>query len=319
MGQACIYYPADCPSDRQLGDSADRLVNPILPQEISMEIRLHGLLTKLMQKQAEIKGWEVYSFDESDGTGYLNADRSGPLEFTLRPPHDYEISFIFIVNKDSLLAWKDWQKDFLLRMQEQVVKAASDHEYSAFAKMQAVKKINEERFRNASMIRVKIEINPADASASTITDDLRRTRALNFPHAVVAFESHNEKTDERAIFDLNQFNRCNDLAFLLFGNWNLKPDEYQIYRPSYDTRMKNAMPVAPKTIGCDKVQAIAMHVEGSPVYISQFLQSLEAEKIDNIIFKLSPLPLSYSGLIYPWPSVRRSDWRLFYYKHGPER
>ncbi|MDP9041236.1 MAG: hypothetical protein M3N30_04590 [Bacteroidota bacterium] len=285
MGQACIYYPADCPSDRQLGDSADRLVNPILPEEISMEIRLHDLLTRLMQKQAEIKGWEVYSFDESDGTGYLNADRSGPLEFNLRPPHDYEISFIFIVNKDSLLAWKDWQKDFLLHMQEQVVKAASDHEYSAFAKMQEAKKISDERFRNASMIRVKIEVNPADAAASSITDDLHRTRVLNIPHAAVAFESHNAKTDERAIFDLNQLNRCTDLAFLLFGNWNVKPDEYQIYRPSYNRRIKNALPATTKTIGCDKVQAIAMHVEGAPVYINQFLQSLDAEKIENTIWK----------------------------------
>ena len=166
--QSCSWFPADCPSDRQLPDSAQRFGNPVIPAEVSMEIRLHDFLTALMQTEAEKKGWQVYQFDESAGSGYLSVDRSGPLADRLRPPHDYEISFIFIVDPDSLRAWQHWQQDFLSNMQEEIKKMTTNNDYSKFAGMQDLKRKKEEGFRNASMLRVKIEINSADAIASSV-------------------------------------------------------------------------------------------------------------------------------------------------------
>src|SRR5436305_15217558 len=90
--QSCTWFPADCPSDKQLPDSSDRFANPVTQSEVSMELRLHDFFTTWMQKAAEKKSWHVYQFDESAGSGYLNAERSGPLADHLRPPHDYEIS-----------------------------------------------------------------------------------------------------------------------------------------------------------------------------------------------------------------------------------
>lgn len=281
--QSCSWFPADCPSDRQLPDSAERFANPLIPAEISMEIRLHDFLTVLMQKEAGKKSWEVYQFDESAGSGYLNAERTGPLADHMRPPHDYEISFIFIVDSDSLRAWQNWQQDFLTNMQDEIKKMTTHNDYSSFASMQDLKKNRDESFRNASMLRVKIEINTADAIASSITEDFYRTGTLNISHANFASLYHNDRTDEKALFDLNQFKRCTDLAFILFGDWTLKPDGYGYYHPHYRTDKKNIDLTTVKTIPSNVVRVIDMHVEGSPRYINSFLQSMDADQLNRLI------------------------------------
>ncbi len=281
----CKQFPADCPSDRQLPDSADRFGNPVIPAEVSMEISLHDFFTDLQQLQADKKGWQLYQYDETAGSGYLKADRSGPLAPEFRPPHNYEISFIVIVNQDSMHAWQQWDKDSKESLMAEVEKMKSTGDFSPASKMQASRKINMERFRNASMIRVKYEVNPGDAIASSITENMHRSATLNVPHAAVAFQMHNDQLDEQGIFDLNQFTRCSDLAFLLFGDWNIKPDNYQYYRPAYNADKKNIDMVTPKSIFSTRVRTIAVHVEGSPYYINQFLQSLDSNKLSGIIVR----------------------------------
>jgi hypothetical protein len=284
QAQACRYFPADCPTS-QLADSADRFNNPIVPEEVSMEIRMHDFLNDAMQTLADKKKWEVYQYDESHGTGFLNASRSGPLAFNLRPPHEYEISFIFIVNPDSLRAWQEWQKEFTLQIAAEAEKISqSNNDYTAISKLQDSQKRITERFRNATMIRVKYVMNSADgATLSTIQDNMHHSGSLNVAHSVLAIQAHNSKTDERGGFELNQFTRTDDLVFLLFGNWNLKPNAYQYFYPAYKADKKNVDLVTPKNITSDKIRTIEMHVEGSPTYINQFLQSLETEKLNQVI------------------------------------
>jgi hypothetical protein len=281
--QSCSYFPADCPSDRQMVDSADRFGNPVTAEEVSMELRLHEFFTDLMQQQADNKGWEMYQYDETAASGYLNAERSGPLVSNLRPPHEYEISFIFIVNKDSMLAWKAWNKKSTEDLLADMQKMRTNNDFTAISNKQELLRNITERFRNASTIRVKFTMNPADAIVSSITDHIRQTGRPNVPHAVLAIQVHNDKIDENAIFDLNQFTRCSDLAFLLFGNWNLTPDKYQYYRPGYNADKKNIDLVTPKVVPSTKVRTIVVHVEGAPPYINQFLQSLDTEKLYGII------------------------------------
>jgi hypothetical protein len=278
----CIQYPADCPSDRQLPDSAGRLANPLVPEEVSMEIRLHDFFTDGMRTLAQKNRWEVYQYDESDGSGHLNADGSGPLDYSLRPPHDYEISFIFIVNKDSLRAWQDQTKDWYSKFTEEVEKMKSSPGVTDLTRLQADKKNSDIHFRNACLIRVKIDINPESAIATSIHEDMHLTGQLKVSDAVVAFQIHNDKTDERAIFDLDQFKRCTDLAFLLFGSWDPKPDKDQRFHPAYSADRKNTDLVTPKTIRSDRVRTIVIHVEGAPYYINQFLQSLDTEKLNRL-------------------------------------
>jgi hypothetical protein len=284
QAQSCPQFPADCPSDRQLPDSAERFGNPLVPEEVSMELRLHEYFTNQMQGLAENKRWEIYQYDETDGSGHLKSDRSGPLPFNLRPPHEYEISFILIVNKDSLKAWQDWYKDFAEKM-EAMAEPMKSGKYVDFSGMQVMKEKKDNEFRNASLVRVKIGVNEESAIATTIQEDARITRELTIPHAVVAYEVHNDKTEERAIFDLDQFKRCTDLAFILFGSWDPKPDSYKRYYPSYNADKKNIDLVTPKKIPSTTVRTIVIHVEGSPKYIDQFLHSLDIENLYSLIGK----------------------------------
>jgi hypothetical protein len=277
----CVQFPADCPAG-QLPDSAERFVNPLVPEEVSMELGLRDFFTNSMQELAEKKRWEVYQYDETNGSGHLNADRSGPLAYNLRPPHDYEISFIFIVNKDSLKAWQDWYKDFAEKMQDAVDQMKSGKSVDVNS-MQADKKKRDADFRNACMIRVKIGINQESAIATSIEEDTRVTMQLNVPHAVVAFQVHNDKTDDHVIFDLDQFKRCTDLAFVLFGSWNPKPNNYKRYYPLYNADKQNTDGITPKKITCDKIRTIVIHVEAAPKYINQFLNSLDTEKLTSMI------------------------------------
>ena len=159
----------------------------------------------------------------------------------------------------------------------------TNNDYSKFAGMQDLKRKKEEVFRNSSMLRVKIEINTSDAIASAITEDFHRTGQLNVVRAALAAQYHNDRTDEKAIFDLNQFKRCTDLAFILFGNWTLKPDGNEYYHPVYKSDKKNIDLTTAKTIQSDVVRVIAMHVEGSPRYINSFLQSLDTDQLYRLI------------------------------------
>ncbi|HET7003643.1 MAG TPA: hypothetical protein VFI33_20115, partial [Puia sp.] len=179
--------------------------------------------------------------------------------------------------------WQHWQQDFLTNMQEEIKKMTTNNDYSKFAGMQDLKRKKEADFRNASMLRVKIEINSADAIASAIAEDFHRTGQLNISHATFAAQYHNDRTDEKAIFDLNQFKRCSDLAFILFGNWTLKPDGYDYYHPTYKSDKKNIDLTTVKTTQSDMVRVIAMHIEGSPGYIHSFLQSLDTDQLYGLI------------------------------------
>ena len=281
----CTYFPADCPSDRQLPDSSERYGNPLLPQEVSMEIKLHNFFSDQMQLIADKKKWELYVFDESSGSGFLNAERTGPLAFNQRPPHEYGISFILIVDQDSLRAWRDWLKDYTTKMQDQIKDLAANGNMTGFTKMQEFLKSKTESFRNASMIRVKFEINPGSTAVSTITENLHLKTMAPVPHAVVAIQAHNDKTDVHGIYELNQFTRCNDFVFLLFGNWITKPVSDLNYFPLFHPGDKKMDVSSIKAIPCDRVRAIALHVEGAPKYISQFMQLLDTESIYQNIHK----------------------------------
>ncbi|HEY4148205.1 MAG TPA: hypothetical protein VGM41_04720, partial [Chitinophagaceae bacterium] len=69
MPAQCVYLPADCPSDDYVGkdrgaDSIDKLNNPVVPQEISMENRLRLLTGDIITKLVSGKDWQAVELDE---------------------------------------------------------------------------------------------------------------------------------------------------------------------------------------------------------------------------------------------------------------
>jgi hypothetical protein len=272
----CPQFPADCPSDIQLPDSAARLLNPVLPQEVSMELRLHGFLSGLIQQVADRQHWDLYEYEESAATGFLNAERTGPLAYRFRPPHEYAIGFVIIISRDSLDAWKHWwNNDYMtLFVPENAARIES---------IQAMGKKRTGLFRNASMLRVKIGVNENQSPPSSNMDGIRQTGKLQVAGASLALMMHNDKPDEQAMFDVDQFNRCSDFAFLLFGKWNLRPDAGGMYRPAYCSDPKNTDKTSIKAVPCDQVQNMVMHVEGSPSSVRLFLSLFDSQKLANQI------------------------------------
>lgn len=98
--------------------------NTVTPQEIGIEINLRNALTDILQQFTRPKHWELYEIMESDydrPNGTISFAQWQATPYEKRPPHIYSISFIIVVNKDSLAAWQDWYNNVLPQQANQVV------------------------------------------------------------------------------------------------------------------------------------------------------------------------------------------------------
>jgi hypothetical protein len=110
--QDCQYFPADCPDAGSIEAALSASVrsgNGLTKKEIEMQDQMRNLTTDMMQHAAKILGWQMIEIDE-----IVNLDpfQSAGTPAPLRSPRGFGIEFEFIVNKDSLKAWKDWLIDF---------------------------------------------------------------------------------------------------------------------------------------------------------------------------------------------------------------
>jgi hypothetical protein len=112
----CSYWPAPCPntgSFEQADDGPQRIQNGAIDQTLAFTRKMRNELTVFMQKAAKQNGWHVYELMEDifDGPPFqfisFNAWEKTPYE--KRPPATDDITFIIIINKDSLNKWKEWR------------------------------------------------------------------------------------------------------------------------------------------------------------------------------------------------------------------
>lgn len=126
--QPCPQFPAACPELRadpgSAEDSISRLDNPVLPCEVAMENRLRHWTAALVHDIARKEGWEVTEIYEALGDGYRDNDYS-VLVYDKRPAHWSRMVWQFVVNKDSLQAWRHWLEDYGQRRLDQT------HRYTA--------------------------------------------------------------------------------------------------------------------------------------------------------------------------------------------
>ncbi|HEY2722277.1 MAG TPA: hypothetical protein VGI82_11160 [Chitinophagaceae bacterium] len=122
MNAQCSYFPADCPESGDIEAAQDSnacINNLIVSQEITMQNDLRSQFISMMDEIAKNKGWEVYEYTESAGSGV--GANGVPTPFSLRHPHQFTISFDFVVNKDSLEAWHNWYYNDLQNASNKVV------------------------------------------------------------------------------------------------------------------------------------------------------------------------------------------------------
>jgi hypothetical protein len=118
----CEYFPADCPDNIEDARDSDICIsNLILPQEISMQNKLRELVTSLMNETAKKTGWPVYEYSEAAGSGIKSGEKA--LAYPFRRPYQWQISFVFIVNEDSLHAWQSWYNNDLPKASNKVLDA----------------------------------------------------------------------------------------------------------------------------------------------------------------------------------------------------
>jgi hypothetical protein len=363
--QDCSRFPADCPEDfSHITDSLDCISNSIVSQEITMQNRLRELTTEMMQKIAAAKNWDFYEINEAGYGQFVNPPNAPAyvVPFPYRSPHEYNISFEFIVNPDSLNAWKDWyhneytdnankiadsykqqvsdpafqetqksymdsmnywtkaQTDYMTNHMETYQKALlskddagiksyenaiswyqkktdywikkatsrNDEALSgpdqAHEKFQNRSRIKKSSYRNKSIIRIKISFNQVSASAFG-GGTPQFVKQIPVQGAVLASQFHNNDPDELAIFDLDQFHRATDLVFILFGKWKINQNPIADHEAVYRLDKKNTDYHFVKSITCEKIQTISVHIEGGPVYMEEFMRLFESQKLHGLIVK----------------------------------
>ncbi len=128
QGASCPQFPGPCPHSEEINQAMDfagrEEGNTVTPQEMAMEANLRNAVTDVLHKLTHAQHWRLYElmesdYDRPDGTVSYDKWRSTPYE--KRPPHPYEITFIIVVNKDSMQAWKDWYNNVLPQQANQQV------------------------------------------------------------------------------------------------------------------------------------------------------------------------------------------------------
>jgi hypothetical protein len=112
FAQDYAQWPADKPETDNIEASQSkqiRLGNSILPQEINMQDKMRVLITVMMHDAAKKLGWDMTELSEYTNG---NAMQGAGTPYALRSPRGIEITFQFIVNKDSLQAWKNYQLNY---------------------------------------------------------------------------------------------------------------------------------------------------------------------------------------------------------------
>ena len=110
-------WPADKPETGFIKDSQSREVriqNLILPQEVDMQDKMRTLFTDMMNRAARQLGWQMEEISEYTND---NALQGGDVPYALRSPRGIDITFQFIVNQDSLQAWRNYEMDYGQQLQ----------------------------------------------------------------------------------------------------------------------------------------------------------------------------------------------------------
>ncbi len=105
-------WPADKPETQNIEESQSREIrmhNLVLPQEIDMQDKFRVLITDMMGAASKKLNWPMVELSEYTND---NAFQNGGTPYNLRSPRGIEITFQFVVNNDSLLAWKKYENDY---------------------------------------------------------------------------------------------------------------------------------------------------------------------------------------------------------------
>lgn len=269
----CAYAPADCPESTDYGsadDSTNRMGNPVLPLEITMENRLRNWTAALIDRIASKEHWRYIELTESSSAGARAADGS-VLGYPLRPPHWMQIQYQLIVSEDSLSAWQTWLQTFARRRLDATMAYAKQQAGQAAATKANDDFENERRrqtihFREAATVIVEFDFNmdyvkTAGTATSPATSAQPATTTIWFKNSNPEFNG------------IDAPERVHTNVLLLVGSFNKSPDG-QGYRPAWMNDKTATNLSAPKKNKSDQIQSIDCHLSGNPSAIRLLLAGL---------------------------------------------
>lgn len=275
----CSLTPAECPVvlSHPYGspeDSAQRMGNPLLPREITMENRLRRLATEIMDRISAREHWSYSVLSEEYGSGYKSGEGL-ILKYPLRPPHWLTIHYQVIVNEDSLRAWRSWLQDFAGRRLDAMTAAMKGRIDEKTANKQGEEFDREQqrmtfRYREASTMIVEIEFNsdfarmvgkPAGSAPATAAS------------GQVIWENNPAPDPNATDFP----GRVHANALLLIGNW--RQDGSAGYRPTwyYDKRATDQ--VTEKRILSTELQSMDVRLSGNVAAMKKWLAGLPVDEL----------------------------------------
>lgn len=367
----CKWQPAPCPNTESIDETLDSVTRTknkdVLPEEIKMENSLRNLLTTEMQRVAKANKWSIYELNEEGTSGppyiFISYDDWEATPFNKRPPHQYQIGFIFIINKDSLKAWKNWLLNDMQKQSEQIAQQYNQSQtnplllqyqdsikyytqtYTDFIqKNNAVyvkdiqnnnkkgidvyqrkqqsyldkvdffqKKIQEVQekgnrtietsndelnhrtftFAENAIALIHININP-DKAGFALEDgsqvNILPQHTIKISHAFYAgLTTNNAKVDGHN-YELNYrgfvFNNPSSIGTILFGKY-LSKDSYNYYPAAFSKNFGSKQDVIGKvkTIVCDKVRNIVVHVEGKNSVVNKIISKINWAKLFALLNK----------------------------------
>jgi hypothetical protein len=279
--QSCPFKPADCPDKDYANadltaDSADRILNPLVSQEVTMEYRLRQLTGDFVRQLAAQQHWESPVELYEGGSSGVRTPAGEVLAYPLRPPHWVTITWEVIVNKDSLAAWTDWTANLMQRIQIQVEQyrqaASSPAALQKVGKdiddLQKEKKTRNLQFRDATVLLIQFEFNPD----RTENIESKPAGDQTIPGCTLAKKYYSAEPD---ILDaVNSFTHSHNLALVLVGPWNTKltANGYGGYYEAPFYRNPAARDhTSQKKIRCDQVQGISIYLSGNKAAIEKVL------------------------------------------------
>jgi hypothetical protein len=118
--QDCDWYPADCPHESSIESSKDsnaNLANHVLSAEMAMMDRVRNFFSENFARIAASQHWQLVEFNENSTVAACA--KTGGIPYPLRAPFIYNISFLLMVQPDTLGAWKKWADEFKEKILQQ--------------------------------------------------------------------------------------------------------------------------------------------------------------------------------------------------------
>lgn len=371
-GQDCNLYPADCPHESSIESSKDsntNFSNHVLPVEMAMMEKLRNFFSETFSRIAESQHWQLVEFNEISAVAACA--KTGDIPLPLRAPFSFEISFLLVVQPDSLAAWKRWAdafKEKILQqtservqslqnnasaneaankkyidsaeyygnkknayMQEHAQQYATDIQHGnqkgikAFenttarfdkiitgftdraygntretlaslekqtSKDQLEEKVKTQHYRDAATLLVHITVNNP-VQGSGIADPATQKYILPqkkwiLPGADFGGLLHNslplgtERLRSDGDYDMDYIHPT-DVGNLFFGSWLPIESQFNTYHAAFTAGRENTDCVSPKKYSCEKIQVMAIYVEGKENNITRFVQLLDTQKISTLI------------------------------------